>query len=620
MSQRGSASRPASRRLTGSKASPEAAAAAPTSSSDPQLLHHAGPPRGDDLQALTSDDLGGIVAEEEQARAGPMEFKGSGVYNLLNPVESLSSSSRPRVSAPQRLADEGSSGSAMEDRKRSGRPNPLPSLPPLVAPGQATQFTVQSTYPSLAPLPEPAPVAHPVRHGSPTIAPPPLPPVGAPRRQLAPMSPRAAILSRASPRAANLQQPPQPPQPSVRGSIPAQYVSPPSGPGLSGGLPQIQTLVGQGGAGFPRPFSPGVMRSASHAALDRSIPQALSSEQPQPPLSRVPILHPGAPQSSRRVERPPPPPSTQDMLPAAQYNESVWGGGMAGSGPVRSWPRGLSLGEAQPMFAITPQSGEEILIPVDTHQGSKSADERRLRNAGASQRFRSRKKERENQMEAETRRLNDLVRGLEQQRDFYRNERNRLRDIVSRTPSISEYANGPPTPTPAQSAASSETENRPLVEAPRRRTSTQTRPYPYGSDETSSIEPPPRKRRADGKTRSRWRSPPYEPHPTIRSATVPTALTQAPRPSPASFALPGAPPPQLPSPGTARLPVLRMESQAAPTESDQALGIPPPSTLVGHPSHHQPQPRPPHFPAPHGQAPPPAGWAVYPGPSEESPR
>jgi hypothetical protein len=293
---------------------------------------------------------------------------------------------------------------------------------------------------------------------------------------------------------------------------------------------------------------------------------------------------------------------------------------MTSSGPVRSWPRGLSLGEAQPIFAITPQSGEEILIPVDTHQGSKSADERRLRNAGASQRFRSRKKERENQMEEETRRLNALVRGLEQQRDFYRNERNRLRDIVSQTPSISEYANGPPTPTPtpAQSAASSETENRSLVNPPRRRTSAQTRPYPYGSDETSSIEPPPRKRRADGKTRSRWRSPPYEPHPTIRSATVPAAPTQASQQSSIPFTVPGVPPQQPISPGTARLPMFRMEPRAAPAAQEPGRNLPP-SALVGQPSQLQPQPL--HFPGTHSQAPPPAGWAVYPGPPHEgSPR
>jgi hypothetical protein len=620
MSQRGSASRPASRRIPSSKASPEAAAAAPYPSSTAQLSSQVGPSRGDDPQASTKDDSGGIgdSVTEELVRSGPTDFRGSGVHNLLNPVESRSPSAGHRVFAPRHSVDERSSGAGMEDRRPSGRPNPPPSLPPLAASGQTIQFTADSAYPSLASFPEVIPAAQPVRHGSPTTRPLPLPPIGAPRRILAPMSPRAANLSRVSPRTADAQQPPITPQSTLLGGVPSQYVSPQSGPGFAGGLPQIQTLVGQNSTGFPRSLSPGIVRSVSHPSLGRIVPQAMSIEQPRPPLGRPPMPTPGPPQPPRLPQRPPPLPPTQDMLPAGSHNESVWGGGLTGSGPVRSWTRGLALGEAQPIFAITPQSGEEILIPVDTHQGSKSADERRLRNAGASQRFRSRKKERETQMEEEARRLNALVRGLEQQRDFYRNERNRLRDIVSRTPSISEYANGPPTPTPAQSAASSETENRPLIGSPRRRTPAQTRPYPYGFDETSGIEPPPRKRRADGKTRSRWRSPPYEPHPTIRSATVPAALRQAPQPSPAPFTVPGAPPHQPVSPRPARLPSFAMEPQAAPGEQEPAGGVPS-GSLGGQPSQHQQQP--PHFPSIHGQAPPPAGWVVYPRPSQEgSPR
>jgi hypothetical protein len=508
---------PCSRRLTSSNAPLKATAALPSTA---QLLSQTGPSHEDDLQASATDASGGIdgYVREELTMSRQANFRvESGMHRLLKPVELCSSSTVHRASAVERTADTRSSGAGMEDGKSSdsGRPNPSPPFPPLVASGQATHFRTKSMYPSLAAFPERAPVAQPVRHGFPTIGSLPLPPIWC---MVAPMSPRAATLSGTSPKTADVLHDPLPSQPtSFPGSVPSQYVSPQGGSGFAGGLPQSQTLVGQGSTVLPPPLPPGVRSSASHSSHGRLGPLAMSTEPPRP----------------QPLQRPPPLPPAQEMRPDGQQNERPWGSAITGSVPVRGWPRGLSLVEALPILAITPQSGEEILIPVDTHQGSKSADERRQRGACASRKFRSRKKERSNQMEEETRQLNALVRGLEQQRDFYRDERNRLRDIVSRTPSISEHANGPPTPTLAQSTAFFDTENRPLVDPPRRRTHAQ-------SNETSSIEPlPPRKRRADGKTRSRWRSPPYEPHPTIRSSTVPAALRQAPQRSTAPFPQPG---------------------------------------------------------------------------------
>jgi hypothetical protein len=274
----------------------------------------------------------------------------------------------------------------MEDEKSSdrGRPNPPPLFPPLVASGQANQLATESTYPVLASFPERVTMAQLVRHRSPTIGPLPLPRLEeAPRRIIAPISPRAVTLSGASLRTADVLHDPLPSQPtSFPGSVLSQYVSHQGGPGFAGGLPQIQSLVSHGSTVPPPPLSPGLLRSASHSGPGRLIPQSMLTKPPRPAIG---IPNPGLPQPPRPLQRLPPlPPAAQDVLPAGQQNERAWGGAITGSVPMRGWPRGLSLGEAQPIFAITPQPGEEILIPVDTYQGSKSADERRLRNAGAS--------------------------------------------------------------------------------------------------------------------------------------------------------------------------------------------------------------------------------------------
>jgi hypothetical protein len=99
-----------------------------------------------------------------------------------------------------------------------------------------------------------------------------------------------------------------------------------------------------------------------------------------------------------------------------------------------------------------------IMVPTDEYQASKSADEKQVRNARASARFRFRKKEKEQEREKKIRELQDEIHDLRRERrelakqaqrvrDFYCGELGRLRDIVARTPQISELANaGGPSP------------------------------------------------------------------------------------------------------------------------------------------------------------------------------
>ena len=86
-------------------------------------------------------------------------------------------------------------------------------------------------------------------------------------------------------------------------------------------------------------------------------------------------------------------------------------------------------------------------VPVDEKQASRLADEKRARNAGASARFRKRRKD--NEMEANTSieklrsrivELEGRLREVVKERDFYCANRDRLRDIILKTPGLRHYA------------------------------------------------------------------------------------------------------------------------------------------------------------------------------------
>ncbi|KAI0200691.1 hypothetical protein F4808DRAFT_450687 [Astrocystis sublimbata] len=178
-------------------------------------------------------------------------------------------------------------------------------------------------------------------------------------------------------------------------------------------------------------------------------------------------------------------------------------GGYPGHGADPRWPgsnehplqysstgvRNLAFGEGQAALRIQPAHGEAFIVPVDTHQGSKQADEKRQRNAGASQRFRKRKKDRETQERVEHQRMEDQYRelkariqALETDRERLRSDRDRLRDIVYRTPSISELAyQGPPSPVLSNSSGLSPRASRPS----------------YGSADPETGERPSQRRRTD---------------------------------------------------------------------------------------------------------------------------
>ncbi|KAI0166421.1 hypothetical protein GGR57DRAFT_25482 [Xylariaceae sp. FL1272] len=238
-----------------------------------------------------------------------------------------------------------------------------------------------------------------------------------------------------------------------------------------------------------------------------------------------------------------------------------------GSGSVRSLP----FGEGQAAVHIQPAHGEEFIVPVDTHQGSRQADEKRQRNAGASARFRKRRKEKEIADKVEQQRLENDNRELERRNHFLEMrlreesaerervtmDRNRLRDIVSRTPSISElaYMQEQPSPDLTRSAGT-------IMERDARGSTTQ--PPGYGSPDPTTGERPAQRRRT-------------EPGP-IELPITPFAATPLPSMPTSGYSLsmsqPGTP---LAGPHQSRLPPLRLDlGTVAPPPPNAAPNMPTP--------------------------------------------
>lgn len=89
-----------------------------------------------------------------------------------------------------------------------------------------------------------------------------------------------------------------------------------------------------------------------------------------------------------------------------------------------------------PMMSLNTAHGA-IQIPIDTTAASKSADEKRKRNAGASARFRQRRKEREREMSTRISDLEQRVKKVEEERDYYR-------DLALRLQRSGRPQQGPP--------------------------------------------------------------------------------------------------------------------------------------------------------------------------------
>lgn len=79
------------------------------------------------------------------------------------------------------------------------------------------------------------------------------------------------------------------------------------------------------------------------------------------------------------------------------------------------------------MFTLETSAGT-VQLPVDVQAASRVADEKRKRNAGASARFRQRRKEKEREASTTISRLEEQVKELREDADFYKHERDRVKE------------------------------------------------------------------------------------------------------------------------------------------------------------------------------------------------
>lgn len=587
MSQRGPAPRPPSRR---SSKSPTREARPPTS----QL----GTRNRDDALLESPHDPGDPFNAHVGGRTSHVSGRTTDVHNILNPPEAHVTYPVAPGPSSHRGVEPGSSPSSIGASQYSQRASPSH---PFSGPVQAHQ----SLPPGFGPAPggpvPPGPPPPAERGPSPTSGQI-YSPIGAGRRILTPKS-RVASLSRGVvPRSAE-QPPPLPfpshPQPRVSQNEATSYPGAPS-----------QTMPSQFPASHPAQASIAPNTAPPIATPPRSLSQPLMGNLQHPELSQQ------AQQSGYDMgRRTPSYPAGTSFVPGLPQGRGLTNTGPSGDGrwsaalmsSIQSGStssRGMALEQGQHVITITPSYGEEIHVPVDIHQASKQADEKRQRNAGASARFRLRKKEKEKEVIHGLQRLEQAereyvkqIQDLRAERDHYRNERNRLRDIVYRTPSIRELADqGPPSPTSTRSGGSlggslggsfaTESGNLGFAPVP------PGHPPPFTSGDPS-MERPTRRRRTD--PAPEFTTPTYG-TPIQMPSTLPP-ITQS------AYGLTTPSPHPSASPGSARLPPLRLDQPGvSPTSENPPLpGGPPPQLPLpsGQYTHY-------------GRAPHETGWATGP--------
>ncbi|EQL03143.1 hypothetical protein G6O67_003247 [Ophiocordyceps sinensis] len=242
------------------------------------------------------------------------------------------------------------------------------------------------------------------------------------------------------------------------------------------------------------------------------------------------------------------PPQFQHGAPPSRPLSAIGGpgDGLAPWSDAMRRSGGMAGADGQQAFMTLPGSDTPIPVQVDYSQASKKADEKRQRNAKASTRHRRKKK---TMQEENARQLQDLkderqqlmeeLDGLRRQRDFYRDDRNRLREIVARTPGIHQHAGGPASP--SEQGSDSHTER-----SPGQHSQMPTPSQGYASD-PSSVERPAQRRRTDD--RPEFSAPVYgasvgPPPPTLASGA-------------SGYGVPVRPPSAASSGGGERLPPFR---------------------------------------------------------------
>ena len=200
-------------------------------------------------------------------------------------------------------------------------------------------------------------------------------------------------------------------------------------------LPIVQTgttppVTARTSYGFPQQTSPPDRRgpeSMTHASSTRSESPCnslssysqMSKASPGPAQYQVPSGHSNVTRyNQHHAARP----TSVDMQGPRMGSESNYGALTGANGQA-----------TYQLFTLETDQGP-IQVPVDVQAASKMADEKRKRNAGASARFRARRKEKERESSQTIANLESKIRSLDEEKEYYRMERDYFRGVVYSTP------------------------------------------------------------------------------------------------------------------------------------------------------------------------------------------
>ncbi|KAI6823683.1 hypothetical protein KC340_g11683 [Hortaea werneckii] len=104
------------------------------------------------------------------------------------------------------------------------------------------------------------------------------------------------------------------------------------------------------------------------------------------------------------------------------------------------------------MMTLETTSGT-VQLPVDVQAASRVADEKRRRNAGASARFRQRRKEKEKEASTTIARLEQQMKELSEDADFYKRERDYMASVILQASGAERHFPRPTSPRRRRSSA-----------------------------------------------------------------------------------------------------------------------------------------------------------------------
>ena len=267
-----------------------------------------------------------------------------------------------------------------------------------------------------------------------------------PRRILTPRSPsglhRAASLGQLNPQGGsiNAQQVPFPPSPRSR----VYTVE----PGTSGAppLPTPSARTQPAGYGFPAPPPPrdSSRRASTGTNRARNLSSSASPSTSYSSYSQVGQTSPMGTYASTAGGAPASYDHNGD--PSGREQRTASDAGVPDSQRQMSIPISSSGGQnVYQMMTLETTSGT-VQLPVDVQAASRVADEKRRRNAGASARFRQRRKEKEREASTSIARLEQQVKELAEDLDFYRNERGQLLSVLQGVSGMEHHLQRPPSP------------------------------------------------------------------------------------------------------------------------------------------------------------------------------